>query len=218
VRTGLAKLATTSAEGREQVLRLVPAGQTFNLISALDSQPSAATATALDLTTIYAIRREIVHRLLAEHPAVAQAALQALAADTREMIALAKDLALYHVNERVARLLLDQERCACDRCRNHYMTQQEMAAIVGTAREMVGRTLHEFQTAGIIDLHNGRVVVRDRDRLSVVAREQANARSRTRQHPTAGEHSEDDHSLPSRAAVQTRRHATDAEPHERAAD
>src|SRR6185312_12863867 len=109
---------------------------------------------------------------LNERPAFAQAAIQALAADTREMITLAKDLALYHVSERVARLLLDQERCDCDRCRNHYMTQQEMAAIVGTAREMVGRTLQEFRKAGIIDLHRGHVIVRDHERLRMVAREQ----------------------------------------------
>ena len=180
VRSGLVKLATTSTGGREQVLRLVPAGQSFNLVAALDGQPSAATATALDLTTIYAINRETLTRLLIERPAVAQAALRALAADTRDVIALAKDLALYHVSERVARLLLDQERCSCDLCRNHYMTQQEMAAIVGSAREVVGRTLHEFQATGIIDLHNGHVVVRDLDRLRVIAREQVNTRSRTR--------------------------------------
>lgn len=188
VRSGLVKLATTSSEGHEQILRLVPAGQTFNLVAALDGQPTAATATALDSTTIYAIHREVVSRLLTERPDVAQAALLALAADTRDMIALAKDLALYHVSERVARLLLDQERCACERCRNHYMTQQEMAAIVGTAREMVGRTLHEFQAAGIIELHHGHVVVRDPDRLRVVARGRVNTRSRTRQSPVADSH------------------------------
>lgn len=178
VRSGLVKLSTTSADGREQVLRLVPAGQTFNLVAALDGQPSAATATALDRTTIYAFHREALTRLLTERPAVAQAALQALATTTRDVIALAKDLALYHVSERVARLLLDQERCTCERCRGHYMTQQEMAAIVGTAREMVGRSLHEFQAAGIIDLHNGHVVVRDPDRLRTVARQRVNMRSR----------------------------------------
>jgi|GEM_PF-217723 len=183
VRSGFVKLATTSSDGREQVLRLVPAGQTFNLVSALDGQPTAATATALDSTTIFAIHRDMVSRLLAERPTFAQAALRALAADTRDMIALAKDLALFHVGERVARLLLDQERCTCERCRNHYMTQQEMAAIVGTAREVVGRTLHEFQAAGIIDLHNGHVVVRDQDRLRAVARERLNTRGRTRQNP-----------------------------------
>lgn len=180
VRTGFVKLATTSAEGQEQILRLAPSGQTFNLVAALDGQPSAATATALDPTTIYAIRRESLIRLVSERPEVAQAALRALAADTRDMIALAKDLALYHVGERVARLLLDQERCTCARCRNHYMTQQEMAAIVGTAREVVGRTLHEFQAAGIIDLHNGHVVVRDPERLRAVTRERVNTRSRAR--------------------------------------
>jgi CRP/FNR family transcriptional regulator, cyclic AMP receptor protein len=105
---------------------------------------ATAAADGHDRTTIYAIRRGVVTRLLSERPAFAQTALQALAADTREIITLAKDLALYHVNERVARLLLDQERCTCERCRNHNMTQQEMAAIVGAAREMVGRTLHEF--------------------------------------------------------------------------
>lgn len=175
VRSGIVKLATTSADGREQVLRLVMAGQTFNLVATFDGQPSAAMAIALDPTVIFAIPRKTVTRLIAEQPAVAQGALRMLAADTREMISLAKDLALYHVSERVARLLLDQERCDCDRCRNHYMTQQEMAAIVGTAREMVGRTLHQFQAAGIIDLHRGHVVVRDRERLRNVAREQGNA-------------------------------------------
>ncbi len=192
VRTGLVKLATTSVDGREQVLRLVPEGQTFNLVAALDGQPSAATATAVDRATIFAVPRDVLASLLAERPAVAQAALLALAADTRDMIALAKDLALYHVSERVARLLLDQERCSCERCRNHYMTQQEMAAIVGTAREMVGRTLHEFQTAGIIELHNGHVTVRDSGRLRKVAREQVNTRSRTRQNLMPGLHDQQD--------------------------
>lgn len=184
VRTGFVKLATTSAEGHEQILRMVPSGQTFNLVAALDGQASAATATALDPTTIYAIRRESLIRLVTEHPDIAQAALRALAADTRDMIALAKDLALHHVSERMARLLLDQERCTCTRCRNHYMTQQEMASIVGTVREVVGRTLHEFQAAGIIELHNGHVVVRDRERLRALTGERVDTRSRTRKTPS----------------------------------
>lgn len=178
VQAGLVKLSTTSADGREQVFRLVPAGRTFNLVAAIDGQPSAATATAVELTTIYAVKRDTLSWLLAERPAVAQAALQALATTTRDVISLAKDLALYHVSERVARLLLDQERCSCERCRKHYLTQQEMAAIVGTAREMVGRTLHEFQATGIITLNRGHVVVIDHDRLRAIARSRMGLRGR----------------------------------------
>ena len=181
VQSGLVKLSTTSADGRELVLRLVPAGQSFNLVAVVDGQPSGATATALDPTTIYAVPREALRWLITNIPAFVQAALATLAADTRDLTALAKDLGLYHVSVRLARLLLDQERCSCEVCRHHYLTQQEMAAIVGTGREVVGRTLHEFQAAGIVDLRQGHVVVLDAARLRALARGSVATRSRTRQ-------------------------------------
>lgn len=171
VRSGVVKLLATAADGREQVLRLVPAGQTFNLVAVLDGQPNAATAVALDQSTVYNLDCSVVLALIERRPQIARAALLALAASTREMVGLAKDLALYHVTERVARLLLEQERAGCERCRRHYLTQQEMATIVGTAREVVGRTLHELQTAGLITLDRGHVTVVDHARLQAVARE-----------------------------------------------
>lgn len=181
VQSGLVKLSTTSADGRELVLRLVPAGQSFNLVAVLDGQPSGATATALDPSTIFAVPRDALRWLVTEIPAFVQAALATLAADTRDIVALAKDLGLYHVSVRLARLLLDQERCSCEVCRHHYMTQQDMAAIVGTGREVVGRTLHEFQAAGMIDLRQGHVIVLDAERLRGLARGPVATRSRTRQ-------------------------------------
>lgn len=177
VRSGVVKLLATGADGREQVLRLVPEGQTFNLVAIVDGQPNPATAMALDRSTIYSLDRGVILALIERRPEIARAALTALAASTREMVGLAKDLALRRVTERVARLLLEQERAGCERCRRHYLTQQEMATIVGTAREMVGRTLHEFQTTGLITLDHGHVRVVDHERLRAVAHER---RTRTR--------------------------------------
>jgi CRP/FNR family cyclic AMP-dependent transcriptional regulator len=171
VRSGVVKLLTTGADGREQVLRLVPEGQTFNLVGVVDGQPNSATAVALDQSTVYALDRRLVLSLVERRPEFARAVMVALAASTREMVGLAKDLALRHVTERVARLLLEHERAGCERCRRHYLTQQEMATIVGTAREMVGRALHEFQADGIITLDHGHVTVVDHERLRAVARE-----------------------------------------------
>ena len=45
------------------------------------------------------------------------------------------------------------------------LTQQEMAARVGTAREVVGRALHTLVAAGAIELNRGRITIRDRDVL-----------------------------------------------------
>lgn len=171
VQSGVVKLLTTAAEGREQVLRLVPEGQTFNLVAVVDGQPNSATAVALDQSTVYALDRRLVLSLVERQPEIARAAMLALAVSTREMVALAKDLALRHVTERVARLLLEQERAGCERCRRHYLTQHEMATIVGTAREVVGRTLHDLQAAGIITLDHGHVTVVDHERLRAVAYE-----------------------------------------------
>lgn len=169
VRAGVVKLFATSPEGREQVLRLVPAGHTFGLVAAVDGKPSATGAAAMEPCVVYAIRGAEVRRLVAERPDVAQAAVRTLAGAVREIVGLAEELSLHRVTQRVARLLLDQEECGCELCRAHRLTQQEMAAVVGTAREVVGRALRDLQIAGVIAVRRGGVIVRDRERLRLFA-------------------------------------------------
>lgn len=86
------------------------------------------------------------------------------------MVMLVEDLSFHHVAERIARLLIAQERCTCERCRTHRLTQQEMAAVVGTAREVVGRTLQDWQDAGIVRIQRGYIEVLNRECLHVFAR------------------------------------------------
>lgn len=165
VRSGVVKLFSTSPEGKEQVLRLVTAGQTFNTVAALDGNPSPASAAAVEPSVVYMIQGAVLRRLIAERPSVAQAAVRSLASTVREMVTLAEELSLHHVTQRVAKLLLDQEGCTCERCRAHRLTQQEMAGVVGTAREVVGRALKELQIGGAIRTRRGYVVVLDHERL-----------------------------------------------------
>jgi DNA-binding GntR family transcriptional regulator len=47
----------------------------------------------------------------------------------------------------------------------YYLTQQEMAALADTAREVVGRALKELEAAGAIEMRQGRAVVVSRERL-----------------------------------------------------
>lgn len=169
VSSGAIKLFAISAEGREQVLRLVAAGQLFNTAAALTGGPSAATAAALEPSEVYIIPSGTLRRLMTTHPQMAQAAVQTLASTLRELVTLAEDLSFHPVAERMARLLLEQEQCPCERCRAHRLTQQELAAVVGTAREVVGRTLQAWQDAGAVRVQRGAIVVLNHERLRLLA-------------------------------------------------
>jgi CRP-like cAMP-binding protein len=169
VRTGLIKVFKTSPDGKEQVLRLVAAGHTFNDVPALDGGPNPASAAAMEPSDLYVTSCDALHQLIVERPAVAEAAIRALAGALRHLVALVEDLSFRHVTARVAKILLEQEASRDAGSHAHRLTQQEMAAMSGTAREMVGRALKELEAAGAIEIHQGRVVVLDAQRLRLLA-------------------------------------------------
>ncbi len=169
VRRGLVKVFKTSDEGKEQTLRLMGPGQTFNDVPALDGGPNPASAAAIEPSVIYVIRRSELRRLIMTRPEVAEAVVQTLASALRHLVLLVEDLSLRHVTARVAKILLDQEASAQEGQHVYRLTQQEMAALAGTAREVVGRALKELEEAGAIEMRQGRAVVLNRERLHLLA-------------------------------------------------
>ena len=94
-----------------------------------------------------------------------------LAKTLRHLVALVEDLSLRHVTARVAKILLDQEASAQQGQQIHRLTQTEMAALVGSAREVVGRALKELETAGVIEMRHGRAVVLNKEQLQIMTLE-----------------------------------------------
>lgn len=82
-----------------------------------------------------------------------------------------EDLSFRHVTARVAKILLEQEGSTKATPRAYHMIQQEMAALAGTAREVIGRSLKELVIAGAIEKRQGHAVVLNRDRLLLLASE-----------------------------------------------
>ena len=165
--SGLVKVFKASPEGKEQVLRLIGAGYTFNDVPALDGGPNPASAAAVEPTSVYVIRRSELHKLLTTRPEVAEAVVLTLAKTLRHLVALVEDLSLRRVIARVAKILLDQEIAAQQSQLVHRLTQTEMAALVGSTREVVGRALKELETAGAIEMRHGQAVVLNEERLTL---------------------------------------------------
>src|SRR6184192_2255459 len=79
VYSGLVKVFKTSAAGKEQVLRLIATGHTFNDVPALDGGPNPASAAAMEPSVVYVIRRAELRHLIVTRPEVAEAVVQTLA-------------------------------------------------------------------------------------------------------------------------------------------
>jgi CRP-like cAMP-binding protein len=169
VRSGLVKAYRISPEGKEQIFRLIETGSTFNDVPALDGGPSPANLAAVEASTIYAISGSEILALIMRRPQVALVAVRNLAGRLRQTVSLASDLSLHHVTARIAKILLEHQGGKSKLPVTHRLTQQEIAALAGTAREVVGRSLKSLETAGTIDARYGHVVVLNRERLASFA-------------------------------------------------
>ncbi|QBD83232.1 Crp/Fnr family transcriptional regulator [Ktedonosporobacter rubrisoli] len=169
VHTGLVKVFKTSQDGKEQVLRLISPGHTFNDVPAFDGGPNPASAAAMEPSIVYMLKHLALKKLIMERPAVAGAVALTFANALRHMVALVEDLSFRHVTSRVAKILLDQEKSLQSKKFVHRLTQQEIAALAGTAREVVGRALKELEAAGAIEVSQGRIVVLNKERLLMLS-------------------------------------------------
>jgi CRP/FNR family transcriptional regulator len=163
VASGTIRARRLSLEGREYVLEYIRSGQALNLAAALDSGTNLANGEALTRTTTYAIACDRFRQFVRAHPAVAVAALARLSSQVRHLSDTVEDLALHSVRARLARFLLSSGDPIATPAR--HWTQEEIAAHIGTVRDVVGRTLRVFARSGLIRRERGRLVITDRDGL-----------------------------------------------------
>jgi CRP-like cAMP-binding protein len=163
VASGVVKVFKTSAEGKEQILSIIRPGEAFNDIAIFDDEPSPVSVQAITAVILYGIGKSELHTLLREYPRLSLNITRVLAERTRQLMALVEDLSFRHVISRVARVLL--ENAGDGTTPGTRLTQQEMAAMVGSVREVVARSLKALESEGAIRLERQRIRITDRKAL-----------------------------------------------------
>jgi CRP-like cAMP-binding protein len=167
VAEGVVKVFKTSADGKEQILRIIRPGESFNDVPVLTGGVSLVSAAAMGPVTLYALKKSDLERIMREHPQIAFNVIEVLSQRVVELISLVEDLSFRHVTGRVAKVLLEYAGDKTgDRPR---LTQQEMAAMIGTAREMVGRSLKSLEGDGAIRMERSRIIITDQEALRATA-------------------------------------------------
>jgi len=170
---GRVKLYRRSGE-KTQIIAIVPAQECFGAESLPNETPSPCTAEALTpVTTIY-ISPEALRQLLLEHPDLLVTLLEIVSGRLRQLAILVHDLAFRDVGARLARVLLANAETDGEitsegfRIRRN-LTQQEIASLVGTAREVVYRTYKKFERQGVLRLTRTHIYILDPQKLAEIA-------------------------------------------------
>jgi CRP/FNR family transcriptional regulator len=164
IHSGNVKLCQTSGD-KEQILELLGPGDVIDPIPLFDGGNHAVTAKTMTPTQVYRFSPEGAQKIIAEHPTVLNALLNLVSLRLRKLAALANNLAFKDVTARVCHVLLEQ--AARENASSGVptlarpLTRQELAAMVGTAREVAWRVLKKLERDGLIEIHGQQIVILD---------------------------------------------------------
>jgi CRP-like cAMP-binding protein len=157
VYAGAVKIFKTSIEGKEQILSIARPGDSFNDVPVFDNGITPASAQAMGDVTLYELDKGELGNLITSHPQIALNTIKVLAEQVRRLVTLVEDLSFRNVLGRVAKILL--EYAGEEAGSRPRLTQQEMAAMAGSAREVVGRSLKALEEEGLIKLNRQRISI-----------------------------------------------------------
>lgn len=167
--SGLVKLYKISPDGKEQVLRHMAAGESFNEVPVFDGGANPVSAMAVEPGEILILSRERVLELLREYPAFTVAVVQVFASRLRHLVMLVEDLSFRQVTARVARIVLQSvtphEGVGAGVGARSRVTQREIAEMAGTRREVVARALKALEEAGAIKIDRDGIRIANQEKL-----------------------------------------------------
>jgi CRP/FNR family transcriptional regulator len=170
IHSGAVKVFKTSSTGRELVLTIERAGNSVAELPVLDEGPYPASAQAQEDSMLLLVPRQEFYQLCRRHPDIALSMVRSLAGRFRRLVRLIEALAFLEVGQRLARFLLEKANqegyaVADGIVLSLDLTHQELAAQIGTVRELISRTLTRFHEQGIISIKGRIITIRDLEQL-----------------------------------------------------
>ena len=168
VASGRVRVQQVSESGREIVLYRISGGESCVLTTAclLAHEDYAAEAIAETEISALVVPRACFDQLLADSLRFRDFVFTAYASRLTDLLLLVEEVAFGQVDARLAERLLDLRAPAGV----VPLTHQDLAAELGTAREVVSRQLKEFERRGYIRRERGRIDILDAEGLRALVR------------------------------------------------
>ncbi|MBC8098610.1 MAG: Crp/Fnr family transcriptional regulator [Armatimonadetes bacterium] len=167
---GLVRIYRVNPEGRLHTLSLLRPVAAFNEVAAVDGGMNPFNAVAITNVEVFVLSHRSLLLLLSQEPTLLSQYVQALAHMNREYIERLEDMTFRSIPSRLAKLFLHETTYADQIAETPTrLTQEEIAAILGTTREVVGRALRGLMNAGLLKKKGRTLVITDRPGLEFLA-------------------------------------------------
>lgn len=170
VESGSIRIFKSSPGGREQVLSIEGPGGSVAELPVFDGGNYPASVVAIDDSVLLFVSKQDIHGLCLAQPEVALKFLRVVGARLRRLVGIIEELSFTTVRSRLSAYLLRLAQKEGKKVpRGVEVTlpanNQELAAQIGTVRELVSRNLSRLQAEGVLTVEGRIVVIRDLNTL-----------------------------------------------------
>jgi len=171
VQGGNVRIFKSAASGREQVLAIEGPGSSIAELPVFDGGNYPASAQALNDTSMLFVSKQAFQSLCLQHPEVALKVLKVVGSRLRRLVGIIEELSFTTVRHRLTALLLRTAKEAKKNANGSVeitlgANNQELAAQLGTVRELVSRNLSRLQAEGLIQMDGRTIVIPNVNKLA----------------------------------------------------
>ncbi|MCI5083387.1 MAG: response regulator, partial [Saprospiraceae bacterium] len=161
IASGTVKLFKTNDDGKEYIIQIMKEGEFFGYVNLIKDENYSESAAALEETKINLIPREDFNQLMTANRDVSSQMIKMLADNVTEKEDQLLNLAYNSVRKRVANAIVYLSEKYDDL--TFSILRDDLARIVGTAKESVIRMLTEFKEDGYLEIKNGNIHVIEKE-------------------------------------------------------
>jgi len=149
--SGKVRVFSSDEKSKEVTLLVQESGSYFGELALLGDEPRSASVETLEKTVCGIISKDDFKSWLVSHPDVAMGLLSELSEKIRHLTEKVKQMALSNVYERTIKVLQDMAIKEGDIfVIDNKPTQQELANMVGSSREMINKVMKELTKGGYV--------------------------------------------------------------------
>jgi len=168
--SGRVRIFKTSLSGREQVLAVEGPGASVAELPVFDGGSYPASASAIERTEVLFVSRADLRAICLEKPEVSLKLLQVVGGRLRRLVGIIEELSFTTVRHRLISWILRQAGSEGRRTERGVAislnaSHQELAAQIGTVRELVSRNLARLQAQSFIEMNGREITILDREGL-----------------------------------------------------